>query len=220
MKSKILVVVTAVVFAAMGVFLFTRPDNPAGSQAGSKLELDDQPVMGENDAPVQVVEFGDYKCPACKSWNQTVFPMLEQSYINNGDVSFSYVNTLFHGEESRLAALASESVWDRHPDAFWSFHDTLFENQPDNQSHDDVWITPDALGEIASQLDEGPEPAQLVEDVEQAAYEERVNTDQALVDENNIELTPSILVNGTLMEDPFDWEAIQAAIEEELEQGA
>ncbi|SFL78648.1 DsbA family protein [Salibacterium qingdaonense] len=218
MKSKILVIVTAVVFVAMGVFLITRPDNPGGSQAGSKLELDNQPVMGEEDAPVQVVEFGDYKCPACKSWSQTVFPKLQENYINSGDVSFTYVNTLFHGEKSRLAALASESVWDRSPEAFWSYHQTIFENHPGGQSQDEAWVTPDSLGDMAAQVDGAPAAEQVAEDVQQGTYEEQVSTDESLVDEYNIQFTPSILVNGTLIEDPMDWESVQAAVEEELNQ--
>ncbi|MFZ4453930.1 DsbA family protein [Salibacterium aidingense] len=222
MKSKILVIVTGIVFLGMGAFLLWGPGESPSDHQETAVEgdLENQPVMGEEEAPVEVVEFGDYKCPACKSWSETVFPILKENYINSGEVSFTYINTLFHGEESELAALASEAVWDRYPESFWSFHEIVFQNQPSQQSHDQEWITPETLGEMAEQMDEGPEAGELIEDIEQKTYREQVKVDETLVDENNIQFTPSILINGTLIEDPFDWEAIQTAIENGLEENA
>lgn len=45
------------------------------------IPLENQPVFGEADAPITVVEFGDYLCPGCKTWNDTIFPQLKKDCI-------------------------------------------------------------------------------------------------------------------------------------------
>ncbi|QQK78140.1 DsbA family protein [Salicibibacter cibarius] len=177
--------------------------------------VEEQPTLGDSDAPVTVIEFGDYKCPACKDWDETVFPQLEEDYIESGQVQFAYINTLFHGEESLLAALASEAVWEQSPGAFWSFHKDVFQEQPEAQSHDDAWVTIDKLVEIASGSDGTIDEEQLEEDIQNAAFSENVMMDQELVEEYEVSLTPTIIINGIMLEDPFDYERIVELIEEE-----
>ncbi|RSL29975.1 DsbA family protein [Salibacterium salarium] len=223
MKSKILVVVTAVVMVGIAVFLFMGNGNTSVGEDTTfenHPEIERQPTIGEADAPVSVVEFGDYKCPSCKSWSEQVFPLLEDEYIVSGEASFTFINTLFHGEESERAALASESVWEQDPNSFWAFHELLFDNQPGPQFHDDVWVTTEELGTIADEVEGSIDAEQVMDDVENGTYADQVALDQSLVQEYNIELTPSILVNGTLIEDPFDWEAISAEIDAALEENS
>lgn len=173
--------------------------------------------MGETDAPVSIVEFGDYKCPSCKAWGETVFPQLEKEFIKKGKASFSYINVLFHGEESTLAALASESVYKQDPDSFWAFHNAVFAQQPETQQHDNQWVTPEKLVEIAKETAPEIDLKQLEEDINTEGTKEEVKKDDDLVKEFNVELTPTIIINGVMVEDPFDYEAIVSLIEKELE---
>ncbi|OAB44747.1 hypothetical protein PGLA_04860 [Paenibacillus glacialis] len=66
-----------------------------------------------------MIEFGDYKCPSCKAWSEHLYPQLMKEYVDTSKVKFAYINVLFHGEESELASLAVESVFDQDPEAFW-----------------------------------------------------------------------------------------------------
>ncbi len=61
-----------------------------------------QQALGKEDAPVKVVEFGDFKCPACRTWDATVFPRLKEDYINKGKVQFYFINFPFIGKDSEL----------------------------------------------------------------------------------------------------------------------
>ena len=54
-------------------------------------------------------------------------------------------------------------------------------------------------------------------DIEQQSAIEEVNKDTELVEEFKVQQTPSIMVNGTMLEDPFDYEKIKNLIEKELE---
>ncbi|MBO0588592.1 thioredoxin domain-containing protein [Sporosarcina sp. E16_8] len=179
-----------------------------------QIDVTGQPSLGEEDAPVTVVEFGDFKCPACKAWGEMIYPKLVNDYIETGKVKFSFVNVLFHGKESTLGSIAAESVYERSPDLYWSFHQALFDAQP-VENHDEQWITPEKILEIASGFPE-IDPTLLKEDMEQEATMENVEIDKDLVSEAGVSMTPSIMINGRMMEDPFDYEAIKAAIEQAI----
>lgn len=195
--------------------------NNMKSEANNNISFDKQPpiegqpTLGEPDAPVTVVEFGDFKCPACKAWGERVFPELIKDYVETGKVKFSYVNVLFHGEESKLGSLAAESVFEQNPNAYWDFHKELFKEQP-SQNHDALWITPDKILEVAKKFP-SIDVEKLKMDIEQQSAIKEVDKDSELVEEFKVEQTPSIMVNGTMLEDPFDYEKIKDLIEEELE---
>ncbi|MFB5662212.1 DsbA family protein [Alteribacillus sp. HJP-4] len=185
------------------------------STVENHVPIDGQPVLGESEAPVKVVEFGDYKCPACKEWGESIFPQLTDEYVDTEKVAFSYVNVLFHGEESELAALAAESVYQQDPDGYWEFHKALFDEQPSGD-HDSEWVTEEKILEVAEDVP-NVDTDKLASDIENGAAMNEVNKDTELVNEFDIQLTPTIIVNDTVIEDPFDYEAIQTTIEEELE---
>lgn len=214
---KIIVVITTVIIL-LGVALVVLNNNnnsELGETFTEQPPVEGQPVLGEDDAPVTVVEFGDFKCPACKAWGDTIFPQLINDYVDNGKVKFSYINTPFHGNESTLASLAAESILEQNPEAYWDFHNALFAEQP-SDNHDSQWVTVDKILEIASGI-ENIDLEKLKLALEEQSAMEKVNKDIELVEEFNVQLTPSIMVNDTMLEDPFDYEAIKALIDQELE---
>lgn len=222
---KVIVTITLIVVALLVllVVLVNRDSESFGREFDEAPSTEGQPIYGDSDAPVTIVEFGDYKCPGCKAWDETIFPQLEADYIDNGDVQFSYVNILFHGEESRLASLAAEAVYVQNPDAYWDFHHALFDDQPENQQA--TWVTNDKIEEIADGV-EGIDTEALMEDIEEALAEDVENNplmDELVIDDNlrnqyEVESTPTIMVNNVKIEDDdtFDYEVIQAAIDEAL----
>lgn len=141
MNKKTLMIVTVLVFAvivAAIVILNKQLEKTDQEQnAGKEVSIENQPTIGAPDAPVTIVEFGDYKCPGCAGWSESIYPKLKKDYIDTGKVKFAFINVLFHGPESLLASLASESVYNQDPEAFWDFHDALFAAQPTNQQHDE-----------------------------------------------------------------------------------
>ncbi len=207
----VLTLVVVVILAAVAVFSNKQESLPTEIK---QVDVTGQPSRGEKDAPVTVVEFGDFKCPACKAWGEMIYPKLVNDYIETGKVKFSFVNVLFHGKESTLASIAAESVYERNPDAYWNFHQALFDAQP-VENHDGPWITPEKVLEIASGFPEIDQKL-LKEDMEQEATMESVEIDKDLVSEAGVSLTPTIVINGRMMEDPFNYEAIKSAIEQEI----
>ncbi len=67
---------------------------------------------------------------------------------NESPSSFSFINALFHGEESKLSSLATEAVYKQSPESYWTFHKELFKAQP-SENHDALWITNERILDIA-----------------------------------------------------------------------
>jgi protein-disulfide isomerase len=102
----------------------STPVQPAASNYGSIPR--EGRVLGDPSAPVLVVEWGDYQCPACQRFKRAFFPQLLQDYIATGKIRFEYRDFAFIGDESRLAAEAARCALDQGK--FWEYHDALFEN--------------------------------------------------------------------------------------------
>lgn len=215
---KILVIITTLIIA-LGITLVVLNNNKnseVGETFAEQPPIDGQPTLGDSDAPVTVVEFGDFKCPACKAWGDNIYPMLVNDYVDTGKVKFSFINVLFHGEESKLGSLAAESVYKQNPDVYWDFHEALFREQP-SENHDSSWITPEKILEVANGVN-GIDTEQLKSSLEDNSEISEVNKDTELVTEFNVQLTPTIMVNGTMIEDPFNYEAIKDTIDNALEE--
>lgn len=216
-KNQLLVILTIIAVALIAlVFVLLNQDDSTTAERGDHVSIEGQPTLGNPDAKVSVVEFGDYKCPSCKQWGETIYPQLKADYLDKEEVSFSYINVLFHGQESILASLASESVYEQDPESFWKFHKALYDAQPESQQHDNAWVTVEKLKEIAGETT-SVDLAKFEQDLgEESTVLEKVSTDDGLVKENGVQFTPSIMINGVMLEDPFDYEKIQELIEQDL----
>ncbi|PIC63029.1 dihydroneopterin aldolase [Sporosarcina sp. P13] len=213
-NMKFVVAITLVVAVILvAVVVFSNKQESTSTEV-KQIDITGQPILGKKDAPVTIVEFGDFKCPACKSWGEVIYPKLVSDYIEAGTVKFSFVNVLFHGKESTLGSIAAESVLERNPNVYWDFHQALFDAQP-AENHHAQWITLESILEIASGFPE-IDQTRLKEDMEQQATMDRVKHDDDLVKEIGVSLTPTIIINGNIIEDPFDYEGIKTVIEKEL----
>lgn len=214
---KFAVILTLVTFVILAAIVITiNKQTPKESEiVREEVDITGQPILGEENASVTVVEFGDFKCPSCKAWGETIYPQLVEDYVLSGDVKFSYVNVLFHGNESVLGAIAAESVYKQDPDVYWDFHKALFKEQP-SENHDGTWITREKLLEIAEAFPTISQE-QLNLDFEDAQIIEQVEIDEELYTKHNVNQTPTININGIKIEDPFDYEAIKEVIDQELE---
>ena len=218
-KSRYLVLYTLILIVIfVAIFAINQASNnneEISRKTKESPSISSQPVLGDRNAKVSIVEFGDYKCPSCKAWGEQVWPKLKADYVDTGKASFSYINVLFHGAESKLGAMASESVLISNPDDFWKFHEALFDAQP-AANHDNLWITEERLLEIAESSVPGINKDEFVKSLMSSELEKLVDQDQQLVADFSIKQTPTIMINNNVIENPFDYNAIAAVIEQEL----
>src|SRR3989344_7364743 len=94
---------------------------------GTAPEIGDDVILGDPDAPVTLVEFGDYQCPFCGRFFSQTEPLLRKDYIETGKIKMVYKDLAFLGPESVAAAEAAECARDHGK--YWIYHDALFEEE-------------------------------------------------------------------------------------------
>ncbi|GAA0592921.1 Na+/H+ antiporter NhaA [Actinomadura livida] len=157
-------------------------------------------VRGPDDAPVALVEYGDFECPYCGRAVDTIRRLQEQ-YGDRLRYVFRHFPLREVHPHAVSAAVVSEAAADRG--RFWEMHDLLFANQ--------LALTDADLTSYAERL--GVEAwADL------ARHRERVNTDREAGERSGASGTPTFFVNGTLHEGPHDQAGLAAAIDQALEE--
>ncbi|NGY89037.1 thioredoxin domain-containing protein [Bacillus megaterium] len=68
-----------------------------------KIDIKNQPTIGEQDAPITLVEYGDYKCPACGYFSNGIMPQLEKDYVSTGKIKVVFKNYPFIYTDSTRA---------------------------------------------------------------------------------------------------------------------
>ncbi|MGB7999924.1 MAG: thioredoxin domain-containing protein [Anaerobacillus sp.] len=168
------------------------------SSESKGFHLNSQPSLGEETAPVEIVEFGDYKCPSCKSFNESFFPVIQDELIATGKVKFYFVNYPFINVDSKRAAEFAEVVHkELGNNVFWQFHHVLYDKQPaDPKAEKKDVFTENFLKETLAGLVSEEEMQQVVKAYENGAGENSVEVDLNYADEMNVTGTPTLFVDG------------------------
>lgn len=173
------------------------------------FDVTNQPYVGDPNAPVTLIEFADYKCPACKRWTEDVFPLVKEQFVDTGLAVIYFVNYPFLAPDSTLAALASETIYAQNNDYFWRFHELMNTHQGDKK---ETWATKDFLVDLVKENIPEANLDQFVEDLDNLKYIEQVKIDQEIAIQNGVIHTPTVVLNGVMLEDNT-YEAIKAAID-------
>ena len=166
-------------------------------------------VLGDPNAPVTIVEFGDYQCPACKRFEETIGADLQEKYVATGQVRLEFRNMAIIGPESALAAEAAECANDQGK--FWEYHDKLFEGQ---QGENRGAFSSERLVHFAREV--GLDEAKFITCMENEQHKQMVLDETAAGDEVGVDSTPSFLINGELVRGVRSLEDFDRVIAEKL----
>ncbi len=158
-------------------------------------------ILGNQNAPVTVIEYGDYQCPFCSQYFENVEPKIAQQYINTGKVKMVFRNFAFLGPESIAAAEAAECAQDQGK--LWPYHDALYTAKSADfakgGSEDDGLFTRALFIKIAQQLGmDVPTFTSCIDSNKYASLVAQEKADAAMVGVNS---TPATLINGVLVTD-------------------
>ena len=94
-----------------------------------QISLDDDPVLGDPDAPITIVEFSDFQCPFCKRWYSDTLSQITEDFIDTGKVKLVYRDLPLDSlhPNARSTHIAAECADEQGK--FWEYHDILFEDQ-------------------------------------------------------------------------------------------
>ena len=108
---------------------------PAEDTGPVKVALDDDPILGDKDAPITLVEFSDYECPFCKRHFDQTYSELKKDYIDTGKVKlvFRDLPLSFHDPMATTEAIAANCAREQGGDtAYFKFHDEMFKRTTSN----------------------------------------------------------------------------------------
>ena len=183
----------------------SAPTVPVVPPSVVEVDIGNSPVLGDEDAPVTIIEFSDFECPFCAKWNLETKGQIEEQYINTGKVKLVYMHypLSFH-PQAEPAALASECAYEQGK--FWEFHDLIFENQR---------VISDAnYKKWAADL--GLDQAQFDDCYDSKKYQADVQDDFNKGQRAGVRGTPGFFVNGRLVSGAQPFSVFQQAIEAEL----
>jgi len=153
--------------------------------------------LGDPDAPVTIVEFGDYQCNSCGVFYRATKDALMTNLVDTGKAKFMFKDYTLNDyilqpiQGSTLAAEAAYCAGDQGK--FWQYHDELYSNQ---QQEGIVWVSKDSLKKFASNIN--------VSDIEQFSdcldshkHLDTVKTNNELVNKLGINATPTFIIIPT-----------------------
>ena len=100
--------------------IIVDPKIPAGAAEGH--------LMGKADAPVQVLEFGDFECPGCGNFETLTEPDVRSRLISTGIVGFRYFDFPLSAHKNSFTAHLSASCAEDQG-KFWEMHDRIYDGQ-------------------------------------------------------------------------------------------
>lgn len=171
------------IFIFLG-FLFFLGAGCAGPQAAIENF-----VLGKANAPVQIVEYFDYQCPACKVSEDAVVRFIIEDYVNTGKAAVTFKNMAFIGPESKTSAMASLCAQEQGK--FLDYHKGLFEAQGAENSG---VFTNTKLKSIAKNV--GLNEAAFAACLDGEKYRDQVAQETRDADALGIDSTPTLIING------------------------
>jgi len=190
---------------------FASPGDTAGASDGSIVQVTagDLPTLGDPNAKVLMVEWGDYQCPFCERFFQQVEPTLREQYIKTGKVRFAFRDFQFLGQESTDAGIAARCA--NEQGKFWEYHDKLFKEQKgENQGT----FAKANLKKFA--VDLGLDTAKFNICLDSDKYKDAVEKDAAAGRDAGVSGTPTTFINGRVVNGAQPLANFTKIIDEEL----
>ncbi len=157
-------------------------------------------AQGPENAPVTVVEYGDYQCPHCGR----AYPIVKRIQKHFGaSLRFIFRNFPLTELHPNAEAAAETAEFAGANGKFWEMHDLIFENQ--QRLGGELYL------ELAGELGLAVEALQSA--LESGKYEDRVAADFKGGVRSGVNGTPTFYINGHRHDAPFDYEDLAQAIE-------
>ena len=156
-------------------------------------------MRGPEDAPVTLVEYGDYECPYCGQAEPAVRRLLAEFGDGLRYVFRNLPLSDVH-PQAQLAAEAAEAAGAQG--SFWEMHDWLFDHQDELQPKD--------LVRHAEEL--GLDVDRFVDELRRHAHAPRITHDVDGADLSDVSGTPTFFVNGRRYYGAYDQASLEAAV--------
>jgi len=210
-RNRILVIVLVTAGALLIAFAFIRPlvlqtQANANATVSPVLVITPEAItaqvdgvhLGDPNAPVKVDVYGDFRCSACKIYSLNYEPQIIQTYVDTGKVYYTFHSYLVidgHTGSDASYRAANAAMCAAEQNRFWDYHYTLYTNQI---TEDASYFTDERLVIMAQNLN--LDMTKFNQCYQAKKYASEVEADITEAHNLNITFTPSILVNGTIVQ--------------------
>jgi protein-disulfide isomerase len=160
--------------------------------------------IGTENAPIVIIEFSDYQCPFCKRFHDQVFQPLMDAYP--GKIRFVYRNLPLTQIHPQAMNAAEASMCAGEQDAYWPYHDKLFENGDA--------LSDDLYSSLASDL--GLNLSNFETCMSDHKYRSDIQSDTNFASTLGIQSTPTFFINGLAVVGAQPLTAFKQIIDDEL----
>jgi protein-disulfide isomerase len=181
-----------------------RAERPAlpPAEAMKLISVTGAPIRGKADAPITIVEYGDFQCGYCKKARPTLKKVLDE-YPQQVRLLYKHFPLSFH-REAMNAHRASLAAGEQGK--FWEMHDKIFDGSGD--------LSPDAMRKNAEDL--GLDLAKFDADYKSDAVLAKITADQEEGKKALVRGTPAFFVNGKMISGAQPFEAFKQEIDAQL----
>ena len=191
MRNYLLLAIPAIIGISAGVFLGVFDTNQSESNetllSAQKLIKNGSPVFGDPEAPITILEWGDYQCTFCFRFHESSLDIIQQEYIDTGLVKMVFKDFPLNGPDSLLAAEAAYCAEDQGK--YWEYHNQLYTNWAGERTG---WITRDSLNQFAK--DSNLKIEKFNSCLDEQKHRQRVLDLEKFGKDIGIDATPSFLI--------------------------
>jgi protein-disulfide isomerase len=156
-------------------------------------ENNDDPMLGDENAPVTIVEFSEFQCPFCKRYSEMTLNQIKEKYIDTGKVKYYFrdIPLMFHPQANDAAKAANCAI---EQEKYWEMHDKIFEHQSEWSGNSEVV---QLLATYAKEI--GLDIPKWEECVADQATMDEITADSKTATILGVTGTPTFFVNGEKM---------------------
>ena len=170
--------------------------------------------LGDPNAPVKVDVYEDFRCSVCLYYTQNYEPQIIKTYVDTGKVYYTFHSYIvIDGNDGTDASFrsANAAMCAADQGRFWDYHDTLYANQT---SEDASLFTDERLVAMAQNLN--LDMTAFNQCYQAKKYANVINNDTSEAHTLNLPGTPSILVDGKLVQIGNSFDIVATTIDTAL----
>lgn len=223
---KIIIALIVLILVTIGAFLFwpRMSSNEPASQTSSNTQTSQNDpntlIIGDINAPVTLVEYGDFKCPNCAKFHTSTGQGIRQDYIDSGRVKIEFRNIALIGPDSQRAAQGAfcaneQKKFTQYHDAVYEYMwNTYYEGGNYQAEFNDI-LTSEFLGATAEGI--GTDRQTFIDCLESGKYESALQADLDQAEEDGARGTPYFVIGDQTIAGPQPYSLFKTLIDLQLQ---
>ena len=187
MKKYYLLAIPVIIGIIIAYYLQAPTEDKQEKITTQMLKQNGSPLMGNPNAKITIVEWGDYQCTFCYKFSQSSNDIIIDEYVNTGKANFVFRDFPLNGPDSVLAAEAAYCANDQGK--YWEYHDEIYKNWAGEKTG---WVNRDSLEQFSKTLN--LDVIQFNKCLDDKKYKQKVLDNEKFGTNIGIKATPSFLI--------------------------